>query len=91
MENKRSISLWKQTLFRNWNFMRALRLFLGSVFLVEAIQSHETFYGIAGGLFLIQAIFNWGCCGMNAYSTQTKPVNSSESNERVQFEEIKVE
>jgi hypothetical protein len=53
----------KQMLFTGWTLMRWLRLGLGSIIGVQAIQQHDSVSGIIAALFLLQAITNTGCCG----------------------------
>ena len=77
----------KQTLFTGWNLMRFLRLGFGILFLVQAIQTHQTFLGLAGGFFLFTSLTNTGCC---AGSSCAAPVNKNESKdvEEISYEEV---
>lgn len=77
----------KHTLFTGWNFMRFLRLGFGVFFIIQAIQSHDTFIGLAGAFFLFTAITNTGCCG-NAGCAVLPHKNKSDSIEKINFEEI---
>lgn len=78
----------KQTLFSGWHFMRWLRLVLGIVFMVQAIQMHDTMVGIIAGFFLVTAITNIGCCG--AASCAAPKINAKENSpEEISYEEIK--
>lgn len=78
----------RQTLFTSWHFMRWLRLVFGVFFVIQAIQVHDVFLGIAGGFFLLTAIANTGCCGAGGCAV---PVRKSTKEERaeIEFEEIK--
>ena len=78
----------KQTLFTGWHFMRWLRLVLGIVFLVQAIQMHDTVIGVIAGFFLVTAITNIGCCGAGRCATPTQK-NTEDSVEEITYEEIK--
>jgi hypothetical protein len=50
----------------NWHFMRILRLGLGGIAIAEYFTMHEPLLLFLGGVFLIQGIFNVGCCGSGA-------------------------
>ncbi len=89
MKNNFGLFDWRETFLHNWGFSRVVRLLLSIVILYEAFQTRETFYGIAGVLFLVQAVFNWGCCGMNSCSTQERKMGT-EIPEDFSHEEIKV-
>ena len=77
----------KQTLFTGWNLMRFLRLGFGLFFVIQAIQTSNTFMGLAGGFFLFTAITNTGCC---AGGSCAAPMNKTESTdiEEVSYEEV---
>ena len=77
----------KQNIFSNWNFFRILRLLLGVMIIVQAIQLKDWMYGLAGLLFSLMALFNTGCCSVNSCSTP--PVNKDNKKEEVSFEEVK--
>lgn len=51
----------KDILFRNWNFVRILRLIMGVAIIVMGIQQQQTMMAVLGGLFSLLAIFNAGC------------------------------
>lgn len=79
----------KQTLFTQWNFMRALRLVAGIFFLVQAYMIHDTIAGFVGALLLFQALTNTGCCGVGgcAVPAQSK---KAEAVTTVEYEEVTV-
>lgn len=89
MENNFGGFDWRKTFLSNWGFSRVVRLFFAIVILYEAFQSKELFYGIAGTLFFVQAVFNWGCCSMNSCSTPERKVQT-EIPEKISFKEIKM-
>lgn len=78
----------KQTLFTGWNLMRFLRLGFGLFFVIQAIQTSNTFMGLAGGFFLFTAVTNTGCC---AGGSCAAPMNKTESKdiEEISYEEVK--
>ncbi|MEO6732565.1 MAG: hypothetical protein ABIN01_15200 [Ferruginibacter sp.] len=53
----------KQSIFRNWNFMRLFRLAMGIAIVVQSVITHQWIMGIVGVLFTCMPIFNIGCCG----------------------------
>ena len=68
--------------------MRWLRLVLGLVFMVQAIQMHDTLLGVLAGFFLVTAISNIGCCGAAGCAAPTRNVKKN-STEEISYEEIK--
>lgn len=72
-----------------WGLMRWLRLAIGFVFIYFGITNHDTFAGLAGGFFVIQSVFNLGCCGVNT-SCATKKIDSKNKDiDDVSYEEVK--
>ncbi len=71
-----------------WNFVRLLRLFIGIAALAAAFYEHDKLMGLLGIVFTAQAVFNVGCCGMSACSTDTYRKPGVEDKE-VEFETIK--
>jgi predicted small lipoprotein YifL len=53
------------TITKDWNWMRALRLFMGVTAIWQAFTMRETLLGIAGTMLLLMSIFNIGRCGMS--------------------------
>lgn len=79
----------RDTLFSGWNFMRWLRLFMGGLIAVEALQMHDYLSGSIGAFFILQALTNTGCCGTNGCSTPVQYTKKHSATEEVEFEEIK--
>ena len=52
----------KNILFTNWHAMRFIRLAFALFLFFQAYETQEWFLVAFGILFLIQAIFNAGCC-----------------------------
>lgn len=77
----------KTTLLTGWNFMRFLRLGFGLLFIIQAIQTHETFMGLAGGFFLFTAITNTGCCAGGSCAAPKNKTSSTEV-EEITYEEV---
>ena len=55
-----------------WSFMRILRFAMGTAGLIFAILGHDILLGFAGGLLLLMAVFNLGCCAMGGCSVPKK-------------------
>jgi hypothetical protein len=53
----------KQLLLQNWHLMRWIRLIIGLGLIIQGFWMFDWIAGIIGGLFLVQAISNTGCCG----------------------------
>ncbi len=77
-----------QTLLTGWNFMRGLRLVLGFIFLMQAIEMRDIITGLIATFFLFQAVTNTGCCGTNGCAVPTKKTNIEDIQD-VAFEEVK--
>lgn len=71
-----------------WHPMRILRLVLALIVVVQAIVMHDMSLSIFGGVFLLMAVFNVGCCGTQCYSTPSNQ-KSENTNSDVEYEEIK--
>ena len=50
-----------ETLFKNWHFVRWLRLALGIFFVYQAITNRDNISGFFGAFLLFQAATNTGC------------------------------
>ncbi|HJS55479.1 MAG TPA: hypothetical protein VJ765_13085 [Chitinophagaceae bacterium] len=58
--------------FVGWSFMRILRFIMGTAGLIFAIRNHDMLLGVAGGFLLLMAVFNFGCCAVNACNVPTR-------------------
>ena len=69
--------------------MRVLRLAIGVWCIIAAFQTREAVLGLVGGLLLLMAVVNIGCCGVSKCSTQmTAGKNRSQKPEEINYEEI---
>jgi hypothetical protein len=75
-----------KNVFKNWSFMRLLRLILGVYILVQGLIAMEWIFILTGLFFSIMPIFNIGCC--TTYSC-TVPISENKNVEKVSFKEIK--
>ncbi len=73
--------------FKNWNFMRVLRLAVGIFIIVMGIQTGDWLFVALGAAFSIMPILNIGCCSTQGCATPRLPrkTNTAEIN----YEEIK--
>lgn len=73
-------------LFKNWNIIRAIRLILGTLILVEGVQAGHWILIIFGAVFAGMSVLNIGCPLGPKCST---PVSDYEDEEReVIYEEV---
>jgi len=59
------IATIKHILFTGWHIIRWVRLGLGIIIAVQAIQNHDPLSGFMAAFLLFQAVTNTGCCGVN--------------------------
>lgn len=71
------MSTLKNEMLRNWTPMRVIRLLLGGMIVVQAINEKNILFGVLGLLFGGLAICNLGCCGGGACSSSIKETNNS--------------
>jgi len=77
--------MMKQTIFSNWNFLRAMRLLIGLGILAQAVVAKDWLFGLAGIFFTAMPLLNVGCCGVNGCAT---PVNKKTNNKEISYEEV---
>lgn len=83
---------WKQRLTRGWGLMRLFRLGLAVLVLIEAWKNAEILFGVLGGILLVQALLDVGCCGSagcDINHPKTKETSGTTDSKDVTFEEIK--
>ena len=69
--------------------MRLLRLVIGVWAVIAAFQTRDAVLGIVGGLLLIMAMMNIGCCGISGCRIpMITRKNLSQKPEEVNYEEI---
>ena len=76
----------------NWHIMRIIRLVSGLFIIWSAVDTHQLFVGLIGGLLLVQAVFNAGCgpmgCAVSSRSTQSTLAERHEAVKDIPYEEI---
>jgi hypothetical protein len=77
-----------KNILANWNFMRALRLILGVIILIQGFEAKEWMYAFAGILLAGMAIANIGCCGVGGCNVPSKKTNQEFNNKEITYEEI---
>lgn len=72
--------------------MRIVRLVAGSAIIWSSFVDKQPLLGLLGGMLLLQAILNVGCgvagCGVPRHTNRTTTVNTEESVDDIQYEEI---
>ncbi|WP_144282085.1 hypothetical protein [Chryseobacterium echinoideorum] len=76
-----------RNLFKNWNFVRLLRLAMGIFLVVEAVKSEIWFLIAVGAVFVAMSVLNIGCCAAGNCSVTTR--SSEKTNDEIEYEEIK--
>jgi hypothetical protein len=79
----------RATLLTGWTFLRILRLGMGILFAIQAIQFREALAGFVSVFFLFQAITNTGCCGASGCEAPAFEARKKEGIDDVVFEEVK--
>ncbi len=75
------------SILTGWNIMRALRLVIGIVIVVQGIQANEWMLVVMGGLFSLMPLFNVGCCATGNCAVPNRPARRKES-EEIEYEEV---
>ena len=76
-----------QNIFKNWNFVRILRLATGIFLVVEAVKSGMLFLVLVGAVFVAMPLLNIGCCATGNCSVPER--NSGKTVNEVEYEELK--
>ena len=66
--------------------MRAIRLVLGVIIIVQAVIIKDWTMGILGLLFTAMPVFNIGCCGVNGCSAPA--AKTTVKNKDISYEEV---
>ncbi len=74
-------------MLKNWNWMRVLRLTLGTAAVAQGMFYHNTPAVFIGGILLAQAVFNMGCCGIGA-CTVPALTKKQDLNKPAEYEEL---
>lgn len=77
----------KERILSNWSFARIVRLGLGLMIVIQAVQLNDFFMGAMGLLFMGMAIFAIGCCSTSGCSKTIKKTNKNI--EETTYEEVR--
>lgn len=77
-----------KTIFLGWNFMRMLRLILGTAVMVQGILARDTIAIILGVAFAGMAVANIGCCGARGCVVNTDSNTNNKKKEEIHYEEV---
>ncbi len=77
-----------QSITRNWNLFRILRVALGVFILAQGLVSKDVFSMVLGITFAGMAVLNVGCCGAGGCSTDTSFSKKNTDTKEVIFEEV---
>jgi len=69
----------KNRILYNWNWMRVVRLGIGTYGLVEGITHSENLMIGLGAFFLIQGVLNFGCSSCATGNCEIKSNNKDEA------------
>ncbi len=76
-----------KAILQGWNFMRVLRLILGTIITVQGIAAAETVTIILGVLFEGMALANIGCCAANSCASNPGRIISNNT-KNFQYDEL---
>lgn len=76
-----------RTVLTHWNAMRLLRLVLGIIVIVQGVNNGEALYWVLGGMLVLMALANAGCCGAGGCTVDTRRTLLEEEKEVV-YEEV---
>ena len=77
-----------QSITKNWNIFRILRLALGLFLMTEAIRTGVWFMTVFAAAMIIMPLLNIGCCAGGNCAVPDRKSSGSDTDE-VQFEEVK--
>lgn len=73
--------------FRNWNFMRLLRLAMGILIIVQGFMDNQWMFVALGGLFSLMPFLNIGCYGTSSCSISLP--KSDKKTDEITYEEVR--
>ena len=76
-----------KTILQGWNFMRILRLILGTAIMVQGIVARDTVTIILGVAFAGMAVANIGCCGAGGCAVNTRTSTNNKTKD-IHYEEV---
>lgn len=76
-----------KTILQGWNFMRILRLILGTAIMVQGIVARDTITIILGVAFGGMAVAKIGCCGAGGCAVNSRTTTNNKT-EDIHYEEV---
>jgi hypothetical protein len=73
-------------LLKNWSFFRLLRLLVGIMIVIQAIEIRDVILVLLGGVFCFMPLFNIGCCSVN--TCFVSKVKSTNDKTDIDYEEV---
>lgn len=64
-------------MLKGWSFMRIVRFVLAIMIIIQSVMTKDVIPGVLGGILLLGALFNAGCCGRYGCNSGTCNAPSS--------------
>lgn len=77
-----------QTILKDWNLFRVLRVALGIFILIQGIVIKDGFSMLMGSVFGGMALFNIGCCGSGGCGIPANPKAKQNTIEEIEYVEV---
>lgn len=77
-----------QTILKDWNLFRALRVALGLFILIQGLVIKDGFSILMGTVFGGMALFNIGCCGSGGCGIPVNQKAKQNTIEEIEYEEV---
>ena len=80
-----------RNILTGWHFLRVLRLVLGLAVVWQSVTTGDRMIAVLGGLFVLMAVTNTGCCGAAGCATPGRYNRQAKTSgeEYAEYEEIK--
>lgn len=75
-----------KNLLSNWTLIRAIRLILGLIIVIQGLIQKDYLFAFLGMLFAVLAFANIGCCGTSGCNSNIHSFKKKEK--EVQYEEV---
>lgn len=84
---KKTNSVVMKAILQGWNFIRILKLILGTAILVQGIVAKDTMTIVLGVVFGGMAVANIGCCGTSGCAINRCSTNKTK---RIHYDELDI-
>lgn len=75
--------------FKNWDFIRVIRLILGILMIIQGVHTDDLMFISLGLLFSLMSVFNIGCCTSGKCQIAVRKNTEDNTMENITFKEIK--